>query len=235
MPLAGVLSSFGADTGRAVASLPWWLRHRELCLSGTFYPLPGLRKEERHPFGFLSSFGADTGRAVASLPWWLRHRELCLSGTFYPLPGLRKEERHPFGFLSSFGADTGIRTRDLVLTKDVLYLLSHISINMLYPYLVLSVPRGPRPACRDYKSRPLRLQKQHCCFCLTRRAKDVPLPLSRISINMLYPYLVLSVPRGPRPACRDYKSRPLRLQKQHCCFCLTRRAKDVPLPPDRIA
>ncbi len=25
------------------------------------------------------------------------------------------------------GADTGIRTRDLVLTKDVLYLLSHIS------------------------------------------------------------------------------------------------------------
>ena len=124
------------------------------------------------------------------------------------LAQLRKEERHPFGFLSSFGADTGIRTRDLVLTKDVLYLLSHISINMLYPYLVLSVPRGPRPACRDYKSRPLWLQKQHCCFCLTRRAKDVPLPLSHIST--IVPHILNYV-------------------------CLTRRAKDVPLPPSRIA
>ena len=32
------------------------------------------------------------------------------------------------GFL---GADSGIRTRDLVLTKDVLYLLSHISLQLL--------------------------------------------------------------------------------------------------------
>ncbi len=37
-----------------------------------------------------------------------------------------------------FGADTGIRTRDLVLTKDVLYLLSHISkrINSRQRYLL---------------------------------------------------------------------------------------------------
>lgn len=40
------------------------------------------------------------------------------------------------GFI--FGADTGIRTRDLVLTKDVLYLLSHISkrINSRQRYLL---------------------------------------------------------------------------------------------------
>ena len=29
---------------------------------------------------------------------------------------------------SLFGADVGIRTRDLILTKDVLYLLSYISV-----------------------------------------------------------------------------------------------------------
>ena len=49
-------------------------------------------------------------------------------GAFDPLIRLRKEKEHPFGCSFSFGADTGIRTRDLVLTKDVLYLLSHISI-----------------------------------------------------------------------------------------------------------
>ena len=32
-----------------------------------------------------------------------------------------------------FGADSGIWTRDLVLTKDVLYLLSHISIWSFWP------------------------------------------------------------------------------------------------------
>ena len=173
-------------------------------------PCPDYEKKKA-PFQVLSSFGADTGRAVASLPWWLRHRELCLSGTFYPLPGLRKEERHPFRCLSSFGADTGIRTRDLVLTKDVLYLLSHISINMLYPYLVLSVPRGPRPACRDYKSRPLWLQKQHCCFCLTRRAKDVPLPPSRIAYqHNRATYIKLCLLNASRQG-RAFASEPYRI------------------------
>ena len=44
--------------------------------------------------------------------------------------------RKKVGFI--FGADTGIRTRDLVLTKDVLYLLSHISkrINSRQRYLL---------------------------------------------------------------------------------------------------
>ena len=87
-----------------------------------------------------------------------------------------------------FGADTGIRTRDLVLTKDVLYLLSHISIDMLSILSVIG-PAGPRPTCRDYKSRPLWLQKQHCCFCLTRRAKDVLYLLSHISKNRFLHYI----------------------------------------------
>ena len=44
------------------------------------------------------------------------------------------------GFI--FGADTGIRTRDLVLTKDVLYLLSHISkrTNSRQRYLLYLIP-----------------------------------------------------------------------------------------------
>ena len=37
------------------------------------------------------------------------------------------KKEHQISWCSVIGADSGIRTRDLVLTKDVLYLLSHIS------------------------------------------------------------------------------------------------------------
>ena len=40
--------------------------------------------------------------------------------------GMKKRNTKFFG-VPQIGADSGIRTRDLVLTKDVLYLLSHIS------------------------------------------------------------------------------------------------------------
>ena len=49
----------------------------------------------------------------------------------------RKKDSPVLG-LSFFGADNQIRTGDLVLTKDVLYLLSHISkifvVNFFLPY-----------------------------------------------------------------------------------------------------
>ena len=39
---------------------------------------------------------------------------------------------------SLYGADNGIRTRDLVLTKDVLYLLSHISIPLRGTFYIVA-------------------------------------------------------------------------------------------------
>ena len=38
-----------------------------------------------------------------------------------------KEPRKPYNLRGSCGADDAIRTRDLILTKDVLYRLSYIS------------------------------------------------------------------------------------------------------------
>mgnify|MGYP007081755293 CR=1 FL=1 len=66
--------------------------------------------------------------AVAALPWSAKPTANSAYGAFNPLIGLQKEKRYSLSTAFLFGADTGIRTRDLVLTKDVLYLLSHISI-----------------------------------------------------------------------------------------------------------
>ena len=84
------------------------------------------------------------GEAVAALPWWLAPPRTAPVCALNPLTKLRKE-KYPINGYFSFGADTGIRTRDLVLTKDVLYLLSHISKDMLS---ILSVT-GPGGASSD--------------------------------------------------------------------------------------
>ena len=68
----------------------------------------------------------DTGMAVATLPWSASRPRTAPIGAFDLLTG-SKRKAVLVEYRFSFGADTGIRTRDLVLTKDVLYLLSHIS------------------------------------------------------------------------------------------------------------
>ena len=43
----------------------------------------------------------------------------------------RRDNKKDLHFCKSYGADTRIRTGDLILTKDALYLLSYISIFLL--------------------------------------------------------------------------------------------------------
>ncbi len=44
----------------------------------------------------------------------------------------RKAQSFLIALIQAFGADDGIRTRDLFLTKEVLYLLSYISKNFSF-------------------------------------------------------------------------------------------------------
>ncbi len=78
-------------------------------------------------------------------------REICCADFFQhktqkrksPQPLIRTEVTNPFN-----GADIGIRTRDLILTKDVLYLLSYISASGGTTRILYMIPaRNARVFC----------------------------------------------------------------------------------------